>query len=114
MTEAIDITNPLILSNIANSRDNDNAFVWQNNHQTQFGINNCATHHIWSTKELIVGEIITYTNIGVKEISESSLATDIETTRFTIKDDENKIHDIKLKNVFYLLEAAKNFISIAQ
>ena len=74
----------------------------------------CAIRHICSIKELFVGEITTSTNIGVKGISGSSLVTGVEIIRFTIKDDKNKVHEIILENVIYLLEAVKNLISVAQ
>ena len=61
-----------------------------------------------------MGEITTSTNIGVKGISGSSLVTGVEIIRFTIKDDKNKVHEIILENVIYLLEAVKNLISVAQ
>ena len=113
-TEAIDITNPLILPNTANTRENNNTFVWWNDHRVEFGVDNCATRHICSKKELFVGEINTSTNIGVKGISGSFRTTSLGTIRFTIKDDEDKVNEIILEHVIYLLEAAKNLILIVQ
>ena len=113
-TEAIDITNPLILPNTANTRENNNTFVWWNDHRVEFGVDNCATRHICSKKELFVGEINTSTNIGVKGISGSFRTTSLGTIRFTIKDDEDKVNEIILEHVIYLPEAAKNLILIVQ
>ena len=72
------------------------------------------TRHICSKKELFVGKINTSKNIGVKRISGNSRATGLETIRFTIKDDENKVNEIALKNVICLPDAAKKLISISQ
>ena len=72
LIEVIDIMDPLILSNTADSRENNNTFVLWNDHRTEFGVDNCATRHICSKKELFVEEINTSTNIGVKGISGSS------------------------------------------
>ena len=114
LIEVIDIMDPLILSNTANSRENNNTFVLWNDHRTKFGVDNCATRHIYSKKELFVGEINTPTNIGVKGISGSFRKIGLGNISFTIKDDKNKINEIMLENVIYLPEETKNLISIAQ
>ena len=89
LIEVINVMDPLILSNTAYFRENNNTFVLRNDRRTEFGVDNCATHHICSKKELFVGEINTSTNIGVKGISGSSREIGLGTIPFTIKGDKN-------------------------
>ena len=80
---------------------------------TEFGTDNCATHHICSQLELFTS-METSTTIGVKGVAGSSLAEGIGTIQFTIKDEHNIAHKIELHNVIYLSSAAKNLISTSQ
>ena len=81
---------------------------------TEFGTDNCATHHICHEKLLFVGEIRPISNIGVKGIAGSAKAEGIGTIEFVILDDNKEEHKIRLENVIYLPQAAKNLISISQ
>ena len=72
---AIDITKSLIWPNIANPGDDDNVFVWWNDRQIEFGVDNCVIRRICSIRELFVGKKTPSTYIGIKQVSWSSLAT---------------------------------------
>ena len=103
----------LILTNTSDVDMNSEDFSLNSN-STEFGTDNCATHHICSERDLFVGEIKPISNIGVKGISGSAMAEGIGTIEFTIVDDNKEEHKIRLENVIYLPQAAKNLISISQ
>ena len=82
--------------------------------QTEFGTDNCATHHVCSQRELFVELRTPDKEIGVRGVSGSSTAAGIGTVIFNLKDDDGRQHKIKLNNVVYLPDSAKNLLSIAQ
>lgn len=63
---------------------------------------------------MFVGEIRPISNIGVKRIAGSAKAEGIGTIEFMILHDNKGEHKIRLENVIYLPQAAKNLISISQ
>ena len=63
---------------------------------------------------MFVGEIRPISNIGVKGIAGPAKAEGIGTIEFMILDDNKGEHKIRLENVIYLPQAAKNLISISQ
>ena len=80
----------------------------------EFGTDNCATHHICWDKSLFVGDILPAPDIGVKGVSGSTQAGGQGTIEFIMTDEKGEDHKIRLENVIYLPEAAKNLISISQ
>ena len=107
----IDNINPLILHNTkTHSSDGNMSF---NSDTTEFGTDNCATHHICSQLKLFI-DMRPAPKIGVTGVAGSLMASGIGTVQFTIIDDNEEKHIVKLKNVIYLPESAKNLISISQ
>ena len=80
----------------------------------EFGMDNCATHHICGDKNLFMSMSDLPNDVHVNGISGSSMAKGIGTVRFHIMDTEGHDHLIVLDNVIYLPGAAKNLISISQ
>ena len=103
----------LVLTNMTKEECNSEDFDL-NPKGTEFGTDNCATHHICYDKSLFVGDIRPISNIGVKGISGCAQAEGIGTVEFTLLDDKKEEHNIRLDNVIYLPVAAKNLISISQ
>ena len=107
----IDNINPLILHNTkTHSSDGNMSF---NSDTTEFGTDNCATHHICSQLSLFI-DMRPAPKIGVTGVAGSLMASDIGTVQFMVIDDNEEKHIVKLKNVIYLPESAKNLISISQ
>ena len=79
----------LILTNTSDVAMHSEDFSLNSN-STEFGTDNCATHHICSERELFVGEIKPISNIGVKGISGSAMAEGIGTIEFVIVDDDKR------------------------
>ena len=69
---------------------------------TEFGTDNCATHHTCYEEDLYIGEIRDIGNVGVKWISGSAVAAGIGTVQFTIKDSKGEQEVVTLENVIYL------------
>ena len=112
VTETTDIADVLILANSNTGKPDTNLCSFAPT-RTEFGTDNCATHHICSQLELFIS-MDTSTNIGVKGVAGSSLAEGIGTVQFTITDEDGIAHTITLSNVIYLSSAAKNLISTSQ
>ena len=81
---------------------------------TEFGTDNCATHHICNNLALFIGEIRKVTNIGVKGVGGVAEAVGMGTIRFWIKDENGESEEITLHNVIYLPDCPKNLISITR
>ena len=121
------ITNPLRLCLVAECSIDNKAVALANDDADRieteftfdtkpatFGTDNCATHHICYQRDLFASISEPATSIGVRGVSGSSTAEGIGTVKFRLKDDNKKTHDITLKNVIFLPQAAKNLISISQ
>ena len=80
----------------------------------EFGMDNCATHHICVVKNLFVTLRDISSHVHVNGISGSSTAKGIGTIRFHIMDTKGHDHLITLDNVIYLPGAAKNLVSVSQ
>ena len=80
----------------------------------EFGMDNCATHHICGDRNLFFSMNDLPGDVHVNGISGSSVAEGIGTIRFHIMDTKGHDHLIALDNVIYLPGAAKNLISISQ
>ena len=113
MVDATDIGDILAMANETEGEMGNQTFTFATK-PTEFGTDNCATHHISYEKELFIGEIRDIGNVGVKGISGSAIAAGIGTIQFTIKDSKGEQELVTLENVIYLPQASKNLISIAQ
>ena len=111
-TTTTDDINPLILHNTDKHSIPDGNMSF-NSDTTEFGTDNCATHHICSLLNLFT-DMRPAPKIGVTGVAGSLMASGIGTVQFTVTDDEGKRHSVKLRNVIYLPESAKNLISISQ
>ena len=80
----------------------------------EFGIDNCATHHICSNKSLFHDGMKSLMSVGVRDINGVAQADGVGTINFTITDNNDIDHSITLDNVIYLPSASKNLISISQ
>ena len=80
----------------------------------QFGMDNCATHHIRGNKSLFTDIRELPKSIHVNGISGSKEAAGIGNIKFILLDNDGRKHVVTLKNVIYLPECAKNLISISQ
>ena len=80
---------------------------------TEFGTDNCATHHICSLLNLFVN-MRPAPKVGVTGVAGSTMASGIGTIMFTITDDDGIKHKITLEDVIYLPESAKNLISTSK
>ena len=85
MVDATDIGDVLALANNTEGEMGNQTFTFATK-STEFGTDNCATHHICYEENLYIGEIRDIGNVGVKGISRSALAAGIGTMQFTIKD----------------------------
>ena len=114
VADAVDVSDVLALSNSTITKDPKNLCSFASTSvPTEFGTDNCATHHICSQIELFTS-MCKSTTIGVKGVAGSSLAEGIGTVQFTITDEDGIQHTICLNNVIYLPSAAKNLISTSQ
>ena len=112
--EAFDYTKPLALANEDENSGNSDETLKFDDGGVEFGADNCATHHICADKTLFVGDVTLLDGVGVRGINGTSMAKEIGTIKFEMKDDDGKSHTITLENVLYLPEASKNLISISQ
>ena len=104
----------MALANLSPSQNEDTEINFANEH-TEFGTDNCATHHICSDYNLFKES--TYKlieSVGVQGIAGRAVAKGIGTVVFTVMDDNGEKSTITLKNVIHLPEASKNLISISQ
>ena len=81
---------------------------------TEFGTDNCATHHICNDISLYIEPPTPVDNIGIKGVSGRAQASGIGNIKFKLKDDDGKSHSINLNNIIYLPSAPKKLISISQ
>ena len=63
---------------------------------------------------MYIGEIRDIGNVGIKEISGSTVAAGIGTVQFTIKDSKGEQEVVTLENDIYLPQASNNLLSIEQ
>ena len=113
VSDTCDISDGIALTNTA--ADRYEIYRWSLDAiPTKFGTDNCATYHICSQQEWSITMSKPSSDIGVKGIAGSSMAEGIGTIQFTITNDTNTKHKIKLDNVIYLLTEANNLISITQ
>ena len=97
----------MALANLSPSADKDAETAFTSKH-TEFGTDNCATHHICSDYNLFIKS--TYKlieSIGVQGIAGRALAKGIGTVVFTVTDDNGARSTITLENVIHLPEASK-------
>ena len=80
----------------------------------EFGLDNCATHHICVDKPLFKTLLVPEKKIGVQGVAGSLSAEGLGTVEFTTRDDDGKNHSIALENVILLPSAPKNLISISR
>ena len=85
VVDATDIGEILVLANNTEGHLGNQTFAFASK-PTEFGTDNCATHHICYEKDLYIGEIRKIGNVRVKGVSGSSVAAGIGTVQFTIKD----------------------------
>ena len=102
-TDIDDDLSPLILHNVSKHATSDKTISFTNE-ETEFGTDNCATHHICSLLSLFIS-MKTAPKIGVTGVAGSLMASGIGTIQFVLKDDDGKQHEIKLSNVIYLPES---------
>ena len=107
-----DNINPLALHNVSNDNISDKHISF-NSKATEFGTDNCATHHIFSLLNLFT-DIGLAPKIGVTGVAVSLMASGIGTTKFILTDDNGEKYKIQLKNIIYLPDSAKNLISTTQ
>ena len=80
---------------------------------TEFGADNCATHHICLLLNLVIS-MRPAPKIGVKWISGSTMVSGIGTIKCVLTDDSGAKHTIQLDDVIYLPESAKKSISVSK
>ena len=80
----------------------------------QFGIDNCATHHVCTDINLFVGEVTEISNVGIRGVRGVATALGIGTVEFYIISSESKSEKITLRNVLYLPNCPKNLISVSK
>ena len=102
----------LVLNNTDNEDAIEEAFSFKNE-PTEFGTDNCATHHICSELGLFI-DMRPAPKIGVMGVSGSSMASGVGTIRFIITDDDGNKHTITLHDVIYLPASSKNLISTSK
>ena len=107
-----DQAEPLIMHNVATRSSKDERISFSGE-PTEFGTDNCATHHICSLLSLFT-DMRPAPTIGVTGVAGSLQASGIGTIKFILTDDQGLKHNIQLKNVIYLPESAKNLISTTQ
>ena len=122
--DALEHTNNFIMMTVvgykvvalSNATDDDELTVnfAASNEPTEFGLDNCATHHICTNKRLFTNIIIPKKEIGVNGVTGSLTAEGIGTVQFRMQDDNEKQHLITLDNVILLPAAPKNLISISR
>ena len=95
------------------TKTEDNTKMSFGSEPTEFGTDNCATHHICSRLDLFTS-MKSASTVGVTGVVGSIMASGIGTIQFTLLDSHNKRHVIKIDNVIYLPESAKNLISTSQ
>ena len=111
-TIGTNVQQALVLHNAPHKHD-DNTKVSFSSEPTEFGTDNCATHHICSRLELFTS-MRPAPSIGVTGVAGSMMASGVGTIQFDLLDSNNKRHTITIDNVIYLPESAKNLISTAQ
>ena len=79
----------------------------------EFGMDNCATHHICGDRHMFTILNDLPNAVHVNGISGSSMAKGIGSVRFHIMDIKEHDHLVVLDNVIYLPGAAKNLISVS-
>ena len=100
---------------LANSGNTLEAESFAFDHITaEYGTDNCATHHVCDQRELFTEMGEPLTPIGIRGVTRTTNASGVGTVQFKLKDDDGKQHNIILKDVIFLPNAAKNLISIAQ
>ena len=82
--------------------------------RTEFGLDNCATHHICTEEKMFTKLFTPEREISVQGVAGSLEAKGVGTIRFTITDDDGRPHQIELNNVILLPSAPKNLISISR
>ena len=80
---------------------------------TEFGTDNCATHHICLLLNIFT-DMGPAPKIGVTGVVGSLMASGIGTIECVLKGDGGMKQKIKLENVIYLPESAKNLISTTE
>ena len=110
MTRAMAFTH----STNSTTDDQQNANFSASKEPMQFGLDNCATHHICTNKALFSEIKIPEREIGVQGVAGSLAAEGIGTIAFNITDDNGKLHAIVLQNVILLPSAPKNLISVSR
>ena len=102
----------------SSSEDNKDKFTNANSDFSlgtyEFGMDNCATHHICGDRNLFTILNVLPNTVHVNGISGSSMAKGIGTIRFHIMDTKGHDHLVVLDTVIYLPGAAKNLISVSQ
>ena len=88
--------NPLVLANEEEGSDDEDAILDFDRNGTEFGADNCATHHICADRSLFVGDITPLDSVGVRGINGVSMANGVGTVKFQLKDDEGIPHEITL------------------
>jgi len=104
--------NPLVLHNISKKSTSNSTISFQSE-VTEFGTDNCATHHICSLLNLFTN-MRPALSLGVIGVAGSLMASGIGTIEFMLTDNKGFKQKIQLKNVIYLPELAKNLISTTQ
>ena len=110
MTRAMAFTH----STNSTTDDQQNANFSASKEPMEFGLDNCATHHICTNKALFSEIKIPEREIGVQGVAGSLAAEGIGTIAFNITDDNGKLHAIVLQNVILLPSAPKNLISVSR
>ena len=112
MTDTERVIAPIALHN-SNAQSSDISNISFTCEATEFGTDNCATHHICSQLNLFTS-MRPANSIGVTGVAGSKPASGIGTVEFILKDDNNVKHNIKIDDVIYLPESTKNLISTSR
>ena len=104
------IAKPICLASDSNNENDDSAYSF-GPPSSEFGVDNGATHHIFSEKSLFVGKISKVQKNGVRGVSGLSIAEGMRTISLTINNSNETKYNLTIDNVIYLLTAVKNLIS---
>ena len=103
----LDSTETVLAHEILPFDDNSDKKISFLREPTEFGADNCATHHICNNRVLFIGEIKKVTHIGVKRVGGIAEAVGMGTIQFWIKDKSGESEEITLHNVIYLPDCPK-------
>ena len=110
-TEGTEIGDCIALGNIKSSEHDPFEFTEP---QTEFALDNCATHHVCAELALFIGPLRSAVGLGVKGVNGIARAGGIGSIQIKVKNSQGKETQITLHNVIYLPNSAKNLISISR